>query len=91
MGEQARTSSKAGDYFTASFGLTLSGGIAGKDLEGGFLFSNPSGTWGGDDQSSPLDKAEMQERLSKLAGLRITRSRPGPVVIRVSAGAFPTT
>ncbi|HTQ49934.1 MAG TPA: PEP-CTERM sorting domain-containing protein [Candidatus Acidoferrales bacterium] len=39
----------AGDYFTASFGLTLSGGIAGKDLEGGFLFSNPSGTWGGDD------------------------------------------
>jgi hypothetical protein len=40
----------AGDYFTASFGLTLSGGIPGKDLEGGFLFSNPSGTWGGDDQ-----------------------------------------
>lgn len=40
----------AGDYFTASFGLTLSGGIAGKDLEGGFLFSNPAGTWGGDDQ-----------------------------------------
>jgi len=40
----------AGDYFTASFGLTLSGGIAGKDLEGGFLFSNPGGTWGGDDQ-----------------------------------------
>jgi hypothetical protein len=41
---------QAGDYFTASFGLTLSGGVAGEDLEGGFLFSNPSGTWGGDDQ-----------------------------------------
>jgi len=41
---------QAGDYFTASFGLTLSGGVAGKDLEGGFIFSNPSGTWGGDDQ-----------------------------------------
>ena len=41
---------QAGDYFTASFSLTLSGGIAGKDLEGGFLFSNPATTWGGDDQ-----------------------------------------
>jgi hypothetical protein len=41
---------QAGDYFTASFGLTLSGGLAGRDLEGGFLFSNPYGTWGGDDQ-----------------------------------------
>lgn len=41
---------QAGDYFNASFSLTLSGGIAGKDLEGGFIFSNPSGTWGGDDQ-----------------------------------------
>jgi hypothetical protein len=40
----------AGDYFSASFNLTLSGGIPGKDLEGGFLFSNPGGTWGGDDQ-----------------------------------------
>jgi hypothetical protein len=40
----------AGDYFSASFGLTLSGGVAGKDLEGGFIFSNPSGVFGGDDQ-----------------------------------------
>ena len=81
---------QSGDYFTASFGLTLSGGIAGKDLEGGFLFSNPAGTWGGDDSSSPLGKVGMQERSSKVEGLRITRSRPVPVVIRVSAGAFPT-
>lgn len=41
---------QTGNYFNASFGLTLSGGVAGKDLEGGFLFSNPSGSWGGDDQ-----------------------------------------
>jgi hypothetical protein len=39
-----------GDFFRADFNLTLSGGVAGKDLEGGFLFSNPAGTWGGDDQ-----------------------------------------
>jgi hypothetical protein len=41
---------QSGDYFTANFSLTLSGGVAGKDLEGGFLFSNPSGAFGGDDQ-----------------------------------------
>ena len=36
------------DYFNASFGVTLTGGSAGYDLEAGFLFSNPSGTFGGD-------------------------------------------
>jgi hypothetical protein len=41
---------QTGDYFSASFNLTLTGGIAGKDLEGGFIFSNPSGAFGGDDQ-----------------------------------------
>jgi hypothetical protein len=40
----------AGDFFSASFSITLSGGVPGKDLEGGFLFSNPSGSFGGDDQ-----------------------------------------
>ncbi len=40
----------ASDYFSASFSLTLSGGIPGLDLEGGFLFSNPSGNFGGDCQ-----------------------------------------
>jgi len=38
------------DYFNASFTLTLSGGESNVDLEGGFLFSNPSGNFGGDDQ-----------------------------------------
>lgn len=41
---------QSGDYFTASFNLTLTGGQPGIDLEGGFLFSNPSGNFGGDDQ-----------------------------------------
>lgn len=40
------------DYFDASFGLKLTGsGTAGIDLEAGFLFSNPGGTFGGDLQS----------------------------------------
>jgi hypothetical protein len=40
------------DYFNASFGLTLTGNDPnGKDLEAGWLFSNPSGSIGGDLQS----------------------------------------
>ena len=39
------------DYFNASFGLTVTGGSPGKDIEAGFLFSNPSGNFGGDLQS----------------------------------------
>jgi hypothetical protein len=40
------------DYFNASFNLTLTGsGTSGVDLEAGFLFSNPSGSFGGDLQS----------------------------------------
>jgi hypothetical protein len=41
----------ANNYFTASFTITLSGGLAGLDLEAGWLFSNPSGGFGGDLQS----------------------------------------
>jgi hypothetical protein len=37
----------ANDYFNASFTLTLSGGTTGLDMEGGFLFANPSGSFGG--------------------------------------------
>jgi hypothetical protein len=36
------------NYFNASFNLTLGGGVTGKDLEAGWLFSNPSGSIGGD-------------------------------------------
>jgi hypothetical protein len=38
------------DYFTSSFGVTLTGGTAGTDLEAGYIFSNPTGSFGGDDQ-----------------------------------------
>jgi hypothetical protein len=41
----------AGDYFSASMSVTLTGGTPNKGLEMGWLFSNPSGTWGGDLQS----------------------------------------
>jgi hypothetical protein len=39
------------DFFSASFGVTLTGGTTGFDLEAGILFSNPSGSFGGDLQS----------------------------------------
>jgi len=40
------------DYFSASFNVTLTGsGTTGIDLEAGWLFSNPSGSFGGDSQS----------------------------------------
>jgi PEP-CTERM motif len=39
------------DYFKASFEVTLYGGSPGYDLEAGFLFSNPSGSFGGDLQT----------------------------------------
>ena len=42
---------QANNYFNASFNVTLSGGSPGFDLEAGFLFSNPSGNFGGDLQS----------------------------------------
>jgi hypothetical protein len=41
-----------GDYFNASFRVTMTGsGTSGIDLEAGWLFSNPSGSIGGDLQS----------------------------------------
>jgi hypothetical protein len=40
----------AGDYFTATMNVTVTGGVSGKDIEAGFIFSNPSGNFGGDSQ-----------------------------------------
>jgi hypothetical protein len=40
-----------GQYFDMSFGVTMTGGTTGYDLESGILFSNPTGTFGGDCQS----------------------------------------
>jgi len=43
---------QSSDYFNASFNLTLTGsGTPSVDLEAGWLFSNPSGSFGGDLQS----------------------------------------
>lgn len=42
---------QANDYFSASFNVTLIGNTPGIDLEAGWLFSNPSGNFGGDLQS----------------------------------------
>ncbi len=39
---------QSNDYFTATFSVTVTGGNSGKDIEGGLLFSNPSGNFGGD-------------------------------------------
>jgi len=40
---------QSGDYFNASFNITLTGNNPNnRDLEAGFLFSNPSGAFGGD-------------------------------------------
>jgi len=42
---------QANNYFSASFNVTLIGNTPGIDLEAGWLFSNPSGNFGGDLQS----------------------------------------
>jgi len=39
---------QSNDYFSATFSVTVTGGNPGKDLEGGLLFSDPSGNFGGD-------------------------------------------
>lgn len=36
------------DFFDSSFSVNLTGGAAGKDIEAGYLFSNPTGSFGGD-------------------------------------------
>jgi hypothetical protein len=42
---------QSSDYFNASFNITLTGNNPhALGLEAGFLFSNPGGTWGGDNQ-----------------------------------------
>ncbi|MGD0462127.1 MAG: PEP-CTERM sorting domain-containing protein [Tepidisphaeraceae bacterium] len=51
---------QAGDYFHASFNLTLTGGTTpAYDLEAGWLFSNPTGNFGGDCQSIVKNDGEV--------------------------------
>jgi hypothetical protein len=66
------------DYFNASFSLTLSGGTPGFDLEGGFLFSNPSGNFGGDLQS-----------LATATGVVFQGGGPSYYPFSPAAGGFP--
>jgi hypothetical protein len=67
-----------GDYFSASFGVTLTGGTSGFDLEAGFLFSNPSGSFGGDLQS-----------LVTAAGVVVQFGGPSYYPFSPAAGGFP--
>jgi hypothetical protein len=71
-----------GDYFSASFNLTLSGGVPGRDLEGGFIFSNPSGTWGGDDQVVAVGQGGN-------AGTVVQFGGPSYYPFSPAAGGFP--
>jgi hypothetical protein len=66
------------DYFHASFGLTLTGGSPGKDTEAGFLFSNPSGNFGGDLQS-----------LVAASGVAVQFGGPSYYPFSPAAGGFP--
>jgi hypothetical protein len=59
---------QSGDYFTASFNLTLTGGTPGIDLEGGFLFSNPSGGFGGDDQIAAIGQGGNAGTVAQFGG-----------------------
>lgn len=66
------------DHFNASFNLTLTGGSPGYDLEAGFLFSNPSGEFGGDLQS-----------LVTAAGVVVQFGGPSYYPFSPAAGGYP--
>jgi hypothetical protein len=67
------------DYFNASFNLTLTGsGTSGIDLEAGWLFSNPSGSFGGDLQS-----------LVTSSGVVVQFGGPSYYPFSPAAGGFP--
>jgi hypothetical protein len=67
-----------GDYFNASMTVTLTGGNTGLDLEAGWLFSDPSGTWGGDLQS-----------LETKAGVVVQFGGPSYYPFSPAAGGYP--
>jgi hypothetical protein len=70
---------QSGDYFNASFSLTLTGsGTSGVDLEAGWLLSNPSGSIGGDLQS-----------LVTAGGVVVQFGGPSYYPFSPAAGGFP--
>jgi hypothetical protein len=66
------------DYFYSAFSVTLTGGTPGFDLEAGYLFSDPSGVWGGDLQS-----------LVTAAGVVVQFGGPSYYPFSKAAGGFP--
>ena len=67
------------DYFNASFSLKLTGsGTPGIDLEAGWLFSNPSGSMGGDLQS-----------LATASGVVVQFGGPSYYPFSPAAGGYP--
>jgi hypothetical protein len=66
------------DYFNASFGVTLTGGRTGIDVEAGFLFSDPRGGFGGDLQS-----------IVNAAGAVVEFGGPSYYPFSPAAGGFP--
>jgi hypothetical protein len=66
------------DYFHASMNVTLTGGAAGYDTEAGWLFSNPSGNFGGDLQS-----------LITSAGVVVQFGGPSYYPFSPAAGGYP--
>jgi len=69
---------QSGDYFSANFNITLTGGTSGYDLEAGWLFSNPSGNFGGDLQS-----------LVNSAGVVVQFGGPSYYPFSPAAGGYP--
>ena len=66
------------DYFNASMSVQLFGGDPGYDLEAGWLFSNPSGSFGGDLQS-----------LITAAGVVVQFGGPSYYPFSPAAGGYP--
>jgi hypothetical protein len=69
---------QSNDYFFATFSITLTGGSTGFDLEAGWLFSNPSGGFGGDLQS-----------LITAAGVVVQFGGPSYYPFSPAAGGYP--
>jgi hypothetical protein len=69
---------QSNNYFSSSFKVTLTGGSPGYDIEAGYLFSNPSGSFGGDLQS-----------LLTGAGVVVQFGGPSYYAFSAAAGGFP--
>lgn len=69
---------QSNNYFMSTFNITLTGGTSGYDIEAGYLFSNPSGGFGGDLQL-----------LVTGAGVVVQFGGPSYYAFSSDAGGFP--